>query len=60
MKVETKLKTYVENAGEKRIDITVKSHGSFHDRVIIEIDGKEYIIIAQQLQKAITNAINVV
>jgi hypothetical protein len=58
MKVISQLRTYPENAGEKRIEVVIKSHGSFRDRVIVEIEGKEYVLIAHELQKSIDNATN--
>ena len=58
MKTTCVIQTYPDETSVKPETITVSNHWSFSDRVLIEIDGKKFIVIADHLRKAITNCTN--
>ena len=62
IKVSNELKVYEIN-GVKMIaipqpTITIRSYWNGDDRVVLEIDGKSYTLIARELEVAIRNATN--
>jgi hypothetical protein len=40
------------------IDVVVKSHQEYSDRIVLQIEDKEYTVIAEELKIAIENATN--
>lgn len=62
IKVESKVPIYEINGVEtKELNtkyIPVSSHWNYRDRIVLEIAGISYTIIASDLHKAIDNAVN--
>ena len=57
MRITVELDTYPD--GEKDKDeIIVKSHWNYNDRVVLVVGGDEYILVADQLERAIKSACN--
>lgn len=57
MKVINELQTYDYNITTPLI-VKVKSDWNYNDRVILEVEGKNYTLIASELIAAIRNACN--
>ncbi len=63
MDVINKIKVY-EIDGDDNIkfndtSIEVKSHWNYHNFIVLNIFGKEITVVAEELERAIQNAINV-
>ena len=58
-KVETRntIRTYPDGDAVSMV-VTVRNHWNWGDRVVLEIDGREYVVIAEHLRRAIQNATN--
>jgi ribosomal protein L25 (general stress protein Ctc) len=50
VKTTCEIKTY---DSEEEKTIVVKSGNLYSDRITLEIDGKKYVVIAQELEQAI-------
>ena len=61
MRVDSKIKVY-EVCGEDKYakdnGMTVSSHWSLTDRVVIEVAGEQWTVLAADLRRAIDNAVN--
>lgn len=57
MEIKASLRAYEVNGVEPKSypgpPITLRSHGLFNDRLVIEVDGTSYTIIARQLESAL-------
>ena len=59
MKVQNELKLYDDFSGEGiEQTIAVESHGIHNDRIVLVIGKSRYVVIADQLARAIRNATN--
>ena len=63
MEVINKINVYEVDGNDKDIEygttIEIKSHWNFRDRVCLNIFGKEITVNAEDLKRAIDNAVNV-
>lgn len=62
IKVENEVEVYEKNGEEapamKRENILIKSHGIWHDRIVLRVGRNEYTVITDDLLAAIKNASN--
>lgn len=60
MSIETAniVREYSDGPSFPRRTITVRNHGIYGDRVVLEIGDERYIVLVSDLRAAITNAIN--
>ena len=62
IKVTCEVRVYPDhdpnNLNPPKETILVKSHWSYHRKVVLVIDGKEFIVFAEELDMALKNATN--
>jgi len=61
VKVKCAIQVYEIDGRERDangVEMIIHSHGTWSDRVVITIDGKQYTIVGADLATAIQNAMN--
>lgn len=63
MSVINKIKVYEIDGDDKDVEygtnIEIKSHWNYKDFIVLNIFGKEITVVAEDLERAIQNSINV-